>query len=229
MFETIDKDLSEIDSKIIEIQMMQSSFSGNDEIAAALKYIESCQRLLRALKAKNYKQLSGNDLAQAAKETQSHRAILGQYLADKFIIDKDLLPKVVKLIEEKPWGRAALLLGTVYFLIGRAFAVPTNHVHAWRLAAWVVSGAAFAAHIGYEHYRLRHSPRLVAWHAALAVALGAFLLAVAATVHAVVVASHAPYWRFLLALVTWPVIAALPAFLVALIAGAVLPHLSRGT
>ena len=58
-------------------------------------------------------------------------------------------------------------------------------------------------------------------------ALGAFLLAAAATVHAATSASHAPYWLFLLALVLWPIITALPAFLVALVAGAVLARLPR--
>src|SRR5450759_888224 len=33
------------------------------------------------------------------------------------------------------------------------FALPADHVHAWRLAAWMVSGVAYAAHIGYEHFK----------------------------------------------------------------------------
>ena len=59
----------------------------------------------------------------------------------------------------------------------------------------------------------------------MAVALGAFLLAVAATVHAMMVPSHAPYWRFLVALVVWPIVTALPAFLVALAVAALLARL----
>ena len=59
----------------------------------------------------------------------------------------------------------------------------------------------------------------------MAVALGAFLLAVNATMHAAMVPSHAPYWRFLLALVVWPVVTALPAFVVALAVAAVLARL----
>ena len=74
------------------------------------------------------------------------------------------------------WVRAALLLGAVYFLIGRVFALPSDHVHEWRLAAWMVSGVAYAAHIGYEHFRLRNSPRLTALHVAVAVAIGHSLL-----------------------------------------------------
>ena len=43
--------------------------------------------------------------------------------------------------------------------------------------------AAFAIHIGLEHFRLRNSPGRIAWHAALAVALGALGLAAAANLH----------------------------------------------
>jgi hypothetical protein len=126
----------------------------------------------------------------------------------------------------RPWIRAAFLVGVVYVLIGRGFAAPTTHVHVWRLAAWVVSGAAFAAHIWYEHFKLRHSPRSLAWHVALAVALGACGLAVAGALHSLSATSGIrPSW--LLALVAWPVITALPAFLVALVAGAVLARLPR--
>ncbi len=122
----------------------------------------------------------------------------------------------------KPWIRAVILVGVVYFVVGFVFALPSGHVRWWRLAAWVVSGAVYAAHIGYEHFRLSNSPRTTALHAAMAVAVGAFLLAVAATVHAVMVPSHAPYWRFLLALMLWPIFTAVPAFLVALAGAALL-------
>jgi hypothetical protein len=132
----------------------------------------------------------------------------------------------------KPWVRAAIVAGVVYFVVGYGSAALDPSVSdrarfVWRLAAWAVSAAVFAAHIGYERYRLGDSPREIAMHAAAAVALGAFLLAAAATVHAATVASHAPYWRFLLALALWPIITALPAFLVARVAGAVLARLSR--
>ena len=125
----------------------------------------------------------------------------------------------------KSWIRTALLIGVVYFLIGRGFALPDDHLHLWRLAAWLASAAVAAAHIGYEHFRLNYSPRATALHAAMAVALGAFLLAVAATVHAVMVPAHAPYWQYLLALVLWPIFTAVPASLVALAAAAMLARL----
>ena len=126
----------------------------------------------------------------------------------------------------QPWIRAALLLGLAYFLVGRGFAAPASHVRVWRLAAWLVSGALFAAHIAYEHFRLRHAPRSTALHAALAVALGAFGLAVAGALHALLTTSTLRL-SWLLAFVVWPLATAVPAFLVALVAGAVLAHLPR--
>ena len=120
----------------------------------------------------------------------------------------------------------ALLVGVVYFLIGRLFSLPADHVHLWRLAAWMVSGVAYLAHIGYEHFRLRNPPRLAALHVALAVAIGAFALALGGMIHSL---STAPGFRpaWLLAMVVWPAVTALPAFLGALVAGAVLPRLRQ--
>ena len=136
-------------------------------------------------------------------------------------------PHMMDASGRKPWIRTALLVGVVYFVVGRVFALPSGHVSGWRVAAWVVSAAVAAAHIGYEHFRLNNSARVTALHAAMAVALGAFLLAVAATVHAVMAPSHAPYGRYLLALVAWPIFTALPACLVALAVAAVLARLQR--
>jgi hypothetical protein len=122
------------------------------------------------------------------------------------------------------WVRAALLFGVAYFLIGRVFALPADHVHAWRLAAWLVSGVAYAAHIGYEHFRLRNSPRSTAVHVAVAVAIGALGLAVAGMIHSLSTASTIrPAW--LLALVIWPAVTGVPAFLGALVAAAILKRL----
>jgi hypothetical protein len=126
---------------------------------------------------------------------------------------------------QQGWIRAALLAGAAYLVIGRVFAFPTNHVRFWRLAAWVVSGAVFAAHIGYEHFRLRHSRRSTASHAALAAAIGAFGLAVAAALHKLMLSSALePKW--LIAFVAWPAITAVPAFVVALAVAAVLARLA---
>src|SRR5262245_5761913 len=142
-------------------------------------------------------------------------------------------PHIMDAPSHKPWVRAAIIIGIVYMIVGIVFAARANpavpdQTRVIRLAAWVVSAAVYAAHIGYERFRLGASSLVIALHAATAVALGAFMLAVAATVHSVTVASHAPYWRYLLALALWPIITALPAFLVALVAGAVLGRLQRG-
>src|SRR6266566_2301179 len=127
------------------------------------------------------------------------------------------------------WVRAMILVAVAYVAIGIVFAAlaaDANHVRLWRLAAWLTSAAVAAAHIGYEHYRLRSSPRPMALHAAGAVALGAFGLALAANVHWLVAGTpgqRAP----LLALPVWPVITAVPAFLGALAVAAVLALLAR--
>jgi len=126
------------------------------------------------------------------------------------------------------WVPAAILLGVLYCLIGVAFALPADHVLAWRRAAWGVSAAAYAAHVAYEHFKLRSAPRSGALHVALAVALGAFGLAAAANIHSLSVASPSHHRRLLLALGVWPVVTALPAFLAALVASWVLARLPRG-
>ncbi len=129
------------------------------------------------------------------------------------------------------WLRAALLFGVVYLLAGLAFGELTARaatqpmVVAWRLAAWGVSAAAFAAHIGYEQVRLRTSPATTALHAAFGAALGAFGLAVAMNVHARNVAEHRPLR--ILALALWPLMTAPAAFVVALAMAAVLARMRR--
>jgi hypothetical protein len=123
----------------------------------------------------------------------------------------------------------AVLLGVVYALVGILFAIPAGPVKVWRLAAWVVSAFVYAAQIGYERFRLRNSPRSAALHVALAVALGAFGLAVGANIHSLRLGSTNEHRRLLLlALGLWPIITALPAFLVALGAGWVLARFSSG-
>jgi hypothetical protein len=81
------------------------------------------------------------------------------------------------------------VLAVVYPVVGLAFAALANPSASgemrtvWRLAAWLVCAAAFAAHLGYERFRLRSSSSRAAWHVSLAVALGAFALAVWVNVH----------------------------------------------
>ncbi|MEO5511336.1 MAG: hypothetical protein ABIS27_11960 [Longimicrobiales bacterium] len=124
------------------------------------------------------------------------------------------------------WLRAALVFGVVYFLIGRLFPQPADHVRIWRLAAWVVSGIVYAVHIGYEHFRLRNAPRTTALHVAVAVAIGGFGLALAGMIRSSSSASTIrPVW--LLALVAWPALTAIPAFLGAFAAAAILRRFSK--
>ena len=69
----------------------------------------------------------------------------------------------------KPWVRRIIIIGIVYLVVGIVFAALANPSVSdqvrvmWRLAAWAISAAVFAAHIGYEHFRLRNSPSSAAF------------------------------------------------------------------
>ena len=115
----------------------------------------------------------------------------------------------------RSWVRTAVFLGIGYALVGMVFAVPATHLQAWRLTAWVVSAIGYAAHVAYERFRLQNSPGSAALHVAFAVALGAFGLAVGANIHSLSAGSTQHRHLLLLSLGIWPVITALPAFLVA--------------
>jgi hypothetical protein len=113
--------------------------------------------------------------------------------------------------------------GIFYALVGILFAVPTTHAKAWRWAAWVVSGLAYGGHIVHERIRLGSAPVVAAWHVALGAAVGAFGLAVGANVHSLLVESTSEQHRLLLlSLVLFPVLTAVPAFVVAFVAAVVL-------
>ena len=132
-------------------------------------------------------------------------------------------------VSSRSWVRALMLVAVAYAAIGIVFArlaVDANHVGVWRLAAWLASAVVAAAHIWYEQYRLGSSPRPTALHAAGAVALGAFGLALAANVHWLVAGTHGQRPP-LLALPVWPVVTAVPAFLAALAVAAVLARFGR--
>jgi len=122
----------------------------------------------------------------------------------------------------------------VYPVVGIAFAAfagwsASNQMRiAWRLAAWVISAVAFAAHVWYERFRLRNSALTTALHTSIAVAVGAFALAVAANIHGQWVgSSHQRLLAF--ALVAFPALTAVPAFVVALVAAAILSLRRRST
>ncbi len=134
---------------------------------------------------------------------------------------------------QRHWLRAVILLGLVYFVIGLALGALAGSASSsqmrftWRLLAWVLSAIAFAAHIWYEHSRLRSTRVTTGFHAALAVALGALLVAGAAVIHGQVTgATHQN--RRVISLVLWPILAGVPAFLVALAAASALALRRRG-
>jgi divalent metal cation (Fe/Co/Zn/Cd) transporter len=134
------------------------------------------------------------------------------------------------LIEE-PQARI-ILFGVVYAVVGIGYGELANLASSdqvrsiWRLGAWVACAAVYAGHIWYEHFRLYSRVRSTSLHAGAAVALGGLLLAVAALAHALTVPTHAPYRLYLIALVVWPIITGVPAFLVALVLTAGLMRLS---
>jgi hypothetical protein len=134
----------------------------------------------------------------------------------------------------KQWIRAVILLSAVYFIFGIAFAAfaswsASNSMRVtWNRLGFLASAIAFAVHICYEHFRLGNSPRITASHVSIAVALGAFALAVSANLHGQWVgSSHQRLLAF--ALVAWPALTAVPAFVVALLATSGLALRRRST
>ena len=131
----------------------------------------------------------------------------------------------------KRWLGTAILAGVLYLAatLGSASlagaAASDQMRFFWRLSAFAVSAVIFALHIAYEHFSLRHTARPTAWHVSAGVAFGAFALALAANIHDLGTTSgYRP--RMLIALVAWPALTAVPAFVVALLLAAV-PGLSR--
>ena len=130
--------------------------------------------------------------------------------------------------------RAVLLLGVLYCAVGMLFGILAGQAAsaemtvAWRRAAWVVSAIAFGAHIVYDQVRLHGSLTLTALRVSSAAGLGAFGLAVAANIHAQTVPPDQRPHNLLLSLALWPVITAVPAFIVALISAMLLDRMRHG-
>jgi hypothetical protein len=123
------------------------------------------------------------------------------------------------------WLITVILVGVLYLAVGITSATLAGTAASdqmrsfWRLSAFVISAMVFAAHIAYEHFRLRNTARPTAWHASVAVAFGAFALALMANIHDLGSASgYRP--RMLIAFVAWPLLTAVPAFIVALVVAA---------
>jgi len=128
------------------------------------------------------------------------------------------------------WVWAAVICGAFYLAIGIVFGGLGSSAETrilWRRAAWVVSAVVFAVHIAYEHFRRRSQPRTTGLHVAAAVALGTFGLAVSANIHA----QPTTRQRLLVAaaLVIWPALTAIPAFVVAFVMAALLGRTTRST
>lgn len=120
---------------------------------------------------------------------------------------------------------ALILIGVLYFAVGLASAAlagaaATNQMRFfWRLSAFVISAVVFATHVAYEHFRLRNRARSTAWHVCVSVAFGAFALALMANIHDL--GSPLGYRpRMLIALVAWPLLTGVPAFIVAMVVAA---------
>src|SRR5260370_21815649 len=129
--------------------------------------------------------------------------------------------------------RAVVFLSVGYFVVGIVFGEiagqATSHrvVVAWRWAAWIISVLAFGAHIVFEQVQLRSSPRITALHVSSAAGVGAFGLAVAANIHAQAVSAGQRSLLLALSLGIWPVMTALPAFFVSLVAAILFARVRR--
>ena len=85
------------------------------------------------------------------------------------------------------WLTAAVLASAHYLAAGLGFSTLARLTGStlWRAGAYLVSAIVFAAHIRHERTQLRSSTLTTAAHTAVAVALGAFALALAANLHAI--------------------------------------------
>ena len=121
-------------------------------------------------------------------------------------------------------GRAVVFLGAGYVVVGLVSgelarqAASHQSVVAWRWAAWIISALAFGSHIAFEQVHLRSSPVITALRVSSAAGAGAFGLAVAANLHARAAPPGQRSLLLALSLGIWPVMTALPAFFVALVA-----------
>lgn len=132
----------------------------------------------------------------------------------------------------RQWVARALLAALVYLIAGLTFgalagrAVSHEMVITWRLFAWLLSAIAFGTHVVYELFRGRFPPAPAALHAAIGAAVAAMGLAAAAGIHSHLLPE--PH-RFptVIALISWPLVTGLPAFVVAFAVGAALSSFRR--
>jgi len=134
--------------------------------------------------------------------------------------------------ESRRWLPVSLGVGVAYAVVGVGFAAldalaGPGPDRIWRLGAWVACGALFAAQLAFELLWLDNPPLRAALHAAVAAAIGGLLLAVWVNLHQYWVAAgqRSPYAPA--ALVLFPAVVAVPAFVVALAAGALANRVRR--
>jgi len=118
------------------------------------------------------------------------------------------------------WRALALVASALYVAIGLTFSsVPmfadvTSSRTMWRKVAFLLSAIVYLAHLVVER-RTRGPARTASLHVATGVALGGFGLAVAANVHSFSLPS-ANKLLLTSALILWPILTGVPAFVVAL-------------
>ena len=127
------------------------------------------------------------------------------------------------------WISTGLIFALVYPAAGLLFPLAVHQPASapmrviWRLVPWVLSLAAVLSQVLFERLRLHSTVRQAAWHTAAAAAFGGLLMAAAGPAR-----GHwgtATQQRGLAALFLWPVIMAVPAFVVALGFGAAVGRL----
>lgn len=130
------------------------------------------------------------------------------------------------------WIRTALAVGGIYLVVtlasgARAGAAASDWARSvWRFAAFAICGMVLLAHAAYEHLWFGRGPRLTAWHASVAVAFGMFALAAVVNVrHLLSPAGYRP--RMLIALVAWPLLIGVPAFVGTLVLTGLLSVIRR--
>ena len=138
----------------------------------------------------------------------------------------------VKEPHERRWLHTILIIGAIYCIDGIVFGMfagwskSQTMVFIWRLAAWLTCALLFAGHIWYEYFRFSNSPRKTALYTSSAAAVGAFGLAVAANIHSQFVTS-ANQILLALSLIIWPILTAVPAFIIVFVITSILQHFHK--
>ena len=118
---------------------------------------------------------------------------------------------------------SSFIAGIAYIIIGRFFPNPSADARWWRLGAWVLSALVVVVQVIYEHRKGR-LPARASSAVAIGAAIGGFGLALWAAL-----ASGAVDRKWIIALVAWPIVLAVPTFVVAYVGAIILQRLDRGT